>query len=665
MRFADLIVGSLVLSASASVATANLQEARRPSDPFAAAANKGIQAWERLGEEGKALSSLKAVEPAWFNQDPPLREVASADGQLVAGTREGSLYVRERNSEQFRIVAEPNDGTRWTIEDALWSPTGRYIAAKSINDTAVPRITLKGSQFGPQREQKVTYSRVGQPLPTVKVWIIDAATGRKVAVTQRADRPYINVVSWRSDEKALRLLTADRHQRVLELRLADTRTGSTSLLHTERQPVSVTSLSLLHGFSKRLRDMNLVRFMPDGNFTWLSDRSGFQHLYLHDANGREIRSLTEGKMTGFIDQLLELNANKRRLFARATGFDPANPYKHKLVQIDLENGRITDLIEADHIPAVRFSPGLKRIQLVQANFPTTVDIVEISDSGELLRTLFRTDWSEVEATGYMRPEITYVRAADGVTRLRAAVQLPFGFDPSKRYPVIHIIYSGQHTISTPLSPRNQGLWRNARMGGKDFIFVIIDGRGTPGRGRAFQNFDYGRFGQVQAVDQIAGLKALAATRPYMDLSRVGVMGGSWGGYFGLRTALEAPDLYKVGVFWSGAYEMSTMRVSAEPFMGCPMDECPRAYAKSSNLAKIDRLKAPLLLLHGTADNDVPIGESLALIDALRRHGKSFQFIPVEGWNHFVANWPEFPVRTATFLRDHLGGPEPRSGSTHH
>jgi dipeptidyl aminopeptidase/acylaminoacyl peptidase len=192
------------------------------------------------------------------------------------------------------------------------------------------------------------------------------------------------------------------------------------------------------------------------------------------------------------------------------------------------------------------------------------------------------------------------------------------------------------------------------MGGKEFIFVVIDGRGTPGRGRKFQNY---QFGQVQAADQVAGLRALAATRPYMDLGRVGVMGGSWGGYFGLRTMLEAPDLYRAGVFYAGAFEMPRMRVSAEPFMGCSKEDCPQAYAKASNLAMIERLRAPLLVLHGTADNDVPIGESLNLVAALKRHRKPHEFVAINGWNHFVSNWPEFGPRAMAFFRTHLGQPE--------
>ena len=628
-------------------------------DPFAAAVKKGLDAWNglALADQPQSLPPLKEVEAAWFTQDPPLREVASANGRLVAGTREGALYVRSRLSDKVTIVATPRRDLRWTIEDALWSADGRYLAAKSIDDRAVPRITLTGAQFGPTKAQEVPYSRIGQPLPIVRVWIIDIATRKAVAVARDPAEPYVNVVSWSDDTKVLRVLTADRFQRMLRLKAVDPKTGSARLLHVEPHPVSVTGVALLHGFSQSLRELNLVRFLADGSFVWTSDRTGFKHLYLYDASGRTVRSLTAEKMSGFIDQLLEVDAPNRRLFARATGFDPADPYRHKLVRIDLDSGKVVDLIEADHIPSVRFLLDRKRIQLVKADFPDTVDIVELMDNGTVANTIFKTDWSGVVAAGYVRPEVVFVPAADGKTMLRAVVEFPFGFDPTKRYPVIHSIYAGQQMINTPLSPRNQGPWRNARMGGSNFIFVVVDGRATPGRGRQFQDYDYGRFGEVQPADQVAALRALAANRLYMDLGRVGVIGGSWGGYFGLRTLLKYPEMYKAGVFFAGAFEMPRMRVSAEPFMGCSPKQCPKAYARASNIALIEKLRAPLMILHGTADNDVPIEESLNLVSAIKQHRKPHELIKIDGWNHFVSNWPEFGPRTMAFFKEHLGGPE--------
>lgn len=643
----------------ALAAPAGAQNSPSQADPFLATVKQGVDAWNALAPQAAAknLPPLREVEEGWFNQDPRLREVAAPDGLRVAGTREGNLYIRSRSSDELSIVKTRVGAQRWTVEDAEWSPDGRHLAVKSIDQSGLPEITLTGPQFGRSGRTQVPYSRIGEPLPTVRLWIVDITTRNAVLVAQRRSWPYINVVGWRGDGKVLRVMTADRILRSLELRAVDAATGSTTLLHSEPEPVSVTSLNMLHGFSQKLRELNLVRFLPDDSFIWTSDRSGFKHLYLHDASGRLVRSLSERRMTGFIDQLLHVDAPGRIIFARATGFDPADPYRQKLVRIDLDRGIVTDLIEAGHIPAARFLPDRKRIQLIKTEFPDVVDIVEITTDGRDEKTLFKTDWTDVLAAGYVPPEVVFVPAADGRTRLRAVVEFPIGFNSAKRYPVIHSIYAGQPTINTPLSPRNEGPWRNAHFGDGSFIFVVIDGRGTPGRGRAFQNFDYHRFGQVQTADQVAALRALAATRPYMDLSRVGVMGGSWGGYFGLRAALEEPELYKAGVFFAGAFEMQRMRVSAEPFMGCSIEECSDAYRKSSNIALVRRLKAPLFLLHGTADNDVPIGETINLRIALERHHKQYEFISIEGWNHFVSRWPDFDERASAFFRRHLGGPK--------
>jgi dipeptidyl aminopeptidase/acylaminoacyl peptidase len=239
---------------------------------------------------------------------------------------------------------------------------------------------------------------------------------------------------------------------------------------------------------------------------------------------------------------------------------------------------------------------------------------------------------------------------------------PPNYDPAKRYPVIHRIYGGPNDAVVPPSPRNGSLWDLSTFARAGFVVVMIDGRGTPGRGREFQNFGYGRFGQVEIADQIEGLRNLAKTRPYMDLERVGLNGGSWGGYFGLRAALLAPDLYKAGVFGAGAYEMRRMRVSAEPYVGCSLQKCRERYDKASNLALIKRLKAPLLLFHGTADDDVPVEETKHLMAALDGAGKPYEFVEIPGWPHFYSNWPETSPRTVAFFQKHLG--PPRTAGTH-
>ncbi|MET0807242.1 MAG: prolyl oligopeptidase family serine peptidase, partial [Pseudoxanthomonas sp.] len=239
------------------------------------------------------------------------------------------------------------------------------------------------------------------------------------------------------------------------------------------------------------------------------------------------------------------------------------------------------------------------------------------------------------------------------TMLRAMVITPQPLEPGRRYPVIQHIYGGPGAIVVPPSPTNKNLGLMREIAQQGFVVVTLDGRGTPGRGRDFQNFGYGRYGQVEAADQVAGLRNLAKERPYMDLARVGVMGVSWGGYFGLRTMLQAPELYKAGVFGAGGFELATMRVSAEPYMGCASDKCTDAYAAGSNLALIGRLQAPLLILHGTADDDVPIEESRQLMRALDDAGKPYEFVALEGVTHLVGDHPEVVRARIAFFRKHL------------
>jgi len=427
------------------------------------------------------------------------------------------------------------------------------------------------------------------------------------------------------------------------------------VLHSEPRPVSLVGLNMHHGFVEALRAQKIVSFLPDGTFVWTSDRSGYRHLYLHDADGALRRALTPGRIAGWVDRVVDVDAAQRVVFAKTNGH-ARDPYMERLVRIDLDTGNSTTLAEADHIANVRFSPDHSKVWLATAGFPATRNVIEVPASGGDASTLWQGDFQPALAQGWRAPEITMVPAADGKTMLRAMVLSPYPLQPGKRYPVVQHIYAGPPTVFVPLSPTNGRVATMAQLARVGFVVVMVDGRGTPSRGRAFQNYGYGRFGQVEPADQIAALRHLARTRPYMDLDRVGVTGASWGGYYGLRTLLMAPDLYKAGVFAAGAFELSTMRVSAEPFMGCGPQDCAAAYRAGSNFALIHRIKAPLLLVHGTADDDVPIEESMRFVEALKRAGKPHEFVAMDGVTHAMWEQPTVDAARIAFFRKHLASP---------
>lgn len=651
-QMARLLSFVLVIPAPAAIA----QSASAPTDPMIEMRDASRAAWNALPDVATgdgAKPSLRVIRPALFSHMPPVHEVEAPNHGLIAGTQAGALYVRKSGSDDVRIVARPDGTGRWDIEGAQWSPDGRLLVVRKLDDSAVPRIVLRGAQFGPMKVREAPYSRVGEPLVRSAMFIVDVATGKAVPIRHGTRDPYVQTIEWSPDGRQVRFLQADRYVRQLRLQAADAATGDVRLLHAESAPVSVVGLNILDGFVDALRAQKIAAFLPDGSFVWTSDASGYRHLYLYGPDGRLKRRLTLGRIDGWVDRVVDVDADRGVLYVKANGH-ATDPYFERLLRVDLNTNRVDVLAEADHIANIKFSSDRSKVWLATAGFPATRNIIEVPTSGGPARIVWQGDFDAARAKGWSSPELVMVPAADGMTPLRALVLAPYPLEPGKRYPVIQNIYGGPSAVWVPPSPINNQLSSMTAYARAGFVVVMVDGRGTPSRGRAFQNFGYGRWGQVEPADQVAALRTLAKSRPYMDLDRVGVVGGSWGGYFGLRTMLMAPDLYKAGAFGAGAFELATMRVSAEPYMGCGLRECAAAYRAGSNFALLERLHAPLQIMHGTADDDVPIEESLRLVDALKRLGKPYEFLPLEGATHALGAEPRVDAAHIEFFRKHLG-----------
>lgn len=207
---------------------------------------------------------------------------------------------------------------------------------------------------------------------------------------------------------------------------------------------------------------------------------------------------------------------------------------------------------------------------------------------------------------------------------------PPGFDPSRSYPMLDDISAGPYAAYVPRTLG--GVMRRFGMAASGFV-VVIDGRGTPGRRRDFASAGCGAIGAHEIAEHAAALRQAAASRPYMDLSRVGVFGWSWGGYFAVRAMLQALELNRAGVAIAGPADLERFRASIEPYMGCLPRQCPDAYAAGSNTRPAGRLAGNLLLIHGTSDDDVPLGETLRLADALARAGKPFDMLLLQEDDH--------------------------------
>jgi dipeptidyl-peptidase-4 len=251
------------------------------------------------------------------------------------------------------------------------------------------------------------------------------------------------------------------------------------------------------------------------------------------------------------------------------------------------------------------------------------------------------------------PNVELVRVGDG-PGFHTAVVRPQSFDPATRYPVIVDVYGGP-TINVVAAAMGRWLL-DQWLADQGFIVVAIDGRGTPGRGRDWERAIAGEFGTVPLAGQVAGLEALGRRFPELDLERVGIVGFSFGGYLAALAALKRPDLFKAAVAGMPVADFLDYNTHyTERYLGLP-EKNARAYEEASLLTVASGLRRPLLLVHGTADDNVFFRNTLRLADALFRAGKEFELLPLSGTTHMVPDpvvQEQLWSRIARFFQRHL------------
>lgn len=578
---------------------------------------------------------LNTVRPGLFTHNPPIFEVASPDKKTAAGTIDGALYIRQINGDEKKIIVKPRGAKKWDVQGALWSPDGKLLALKLTDETGVPLIPLIKWDGKKEEVSLKPYSRAGEKLPLHELYIVDVESRKTTTVEHGNADPYFHILDWNAEGDTIYFLRSDRLNRRLDLLAANADTGKATTVFTETNKFGGQWWHMIHGYDAQMSSNNLVKILKNGDFIWTSERSGFAHLYLYDRDAKLIRSLTEGKGAGFVERLVRVDEKRGYIYVITQGANEDDLYRQSLYRFQLTDGRAEKLAEASELRAT-FSDDMEKMWVLRKSAPELYQAETMKTDGSDRQVFWKADISFLKEYGFS-PEYLNVTAADGKTRLRSVIIKPKDFDPKKSYPVLENIYAGPNGTVIPSSFTGTPLLRGQELANRGFIVVLIDGRGTPGRGQAFQNYAAGRFGEVEIADHAAVLRALARKRKYMDLSRVGVFGVSWGGYFTLRALLQEPELYRAGAVLAGATDTSSMRVPIESFMGCLPADCLGAYKAGDNLNQIEKLKAPLFVSHGTYDDDVPITESLKLVDALQKAGKDYEFVPLLGASHSIIN----------------------------
>lgn len=566
-------------------------------------------------------------------RDFNLFAVDTKSGREVALTADGSReqpYGRDipQLSQILKAGAEEPD----MPVSAQWSPDSRRILTWRLDTRGVKRLSITQQNPGGlyPRSFSYIYPLAGaETLPQAQRLVIDVeqafhdGAGKIVPLAIPSEAllyPAAPDMGWDGDH--VRAQWTERGYGQLVVYSADPASGAAKIVAREKVAplVTVTSSSL--------------RPAPAlGGELAISERSGWAQLYLVKPDAPEGgQALTTG--TWEVLSVDHVDARDGLLVTGVGREKDRNPYYKALYRVGLDGAapRLLTPEPLDHETTV--SPDGRWIvdEMSSPTEPTRTVLRDARD-GRLLLELGRADPSALWATGFRPPEPFTGVAADGVTPLYGMIFRPIGYDPSRRYPVIDNVYTGPTTTQTPTSWRDSVFATGNSVAQIGAVVVMIDGRGTSRRGQAFRLPAYQNLGEVGLDDHIAMIRQMAQKDPALDITRVGVFGGSAGGYDAARFVLRRPEFFKVAVASSGNHDLRLDKAWwPEVSMGLA-DEA--TWERNSNMSVAGNLQGKLLLVHGDIDDNVPVTESIRLANAIIQAGKDVDLVILPNTSHAV------------------------------
>ena len=529
-------------------------------------------------------------------------------------------------------------------DPALWAPGfGHVVVFERVaaQDHPVHLIESSPTDQVEPRMRTIQYLKPGDQIE--QRWPrLFARDGHEVLVSRELFKnPWsIDECRWSADGATFFFTYNQRGHQVFRQLAIDAATGTVRIVAEETSPTFIDYPNKIW-----------THWIGDDELLWMSERDGFNHIYVIDlAHGNVKRQLTRGAwMVRAVDSVDEAT---RTLVLRVMGIDPAqDPYYEHFVRVSMDGGDVVRLTHGDGTHVLEWSPD----RAFYVDTWSRVDLPPVHElrrgaDGSLVTELGRADASAMVAAGWTWPERCASVGRDGATQVYGVIWRPCGSanDSSPRA-VLEDIYAGPHDYFVP---KAFAVWSSERsLTQAGFVVVQVDGMGTNWRGKAFHDVCWKNLKDAGLPDHVAWLRAVAATRPWMDLSRVGIYGGSAGGQSAMRALLDFPDVYSVAVADCGCHDNRMDKIWwNELWMGWPVDE---SYQRSSNVVDAAKLQGKLMLIVGELDENVDPASTLQVSAALVRAGKDHELVVVPGAGHGSAETAYGSAKRLEFLKRYL------------
>jgi len=537
--------------------------------------------------------------------------VADAQGkkhQLSTDGSRGIVYGQSVHRNEFGI----EKGT-------FWSPDGQRLAFYRMDQSMVtdyPQVDIfpREASYEPDK-----YPMAGMTSHKVTVGIYDLQTDKTIYLQagDPTDRYFTNI-AWSPDNKTIYMFELNRGQN-------DCRLVSYNAVTGEKIAELYRETS-----DQYVEPMHPIQFLPwdDTKFIMQSQKDGYNHLYLFDKSGKELKQITNGKWV--VLDVVGFNTKTKSVLILS---NESNPLNSNLWTVEIKSGNRRLMGKGIGV-AQSAQPSatgqMVALKLSSSNHPRIIDVINTNGGGKVNELLDAEDpWKD-----YQQPIFTsgYITAADGKTDLYYRMVKPHDFDPNKKYPTVVYVYGGPHAHLVDASWQYASRTWETYMAQKGYIVFILDNRGSENRGRDFEQATFHQLGQIEMQDQMKGVDFLSK-QPYVDMDRLGVHGWSFGGFMTISLMLNYPDVFKVGVAGGPVIDWKWYEVMyGERYMGTPQDN-PEGYAKSSLIDKAKNLKGKLQIITGYNDNTVVPQHCLSFLDACVKAGTQPDFFAYPGEEH--------------------------------
>ncbi len=594
------------------------------------------QIWRRSTRENYFIYDLETGETQKLTQSDEKQQYArlSPSGEKAAFVQDNNLYlVNLETGEEKAITTDGkfnhiiNGATDWVYEEEFgfarawyWSPDGEKIAFYRFDESHVKEFFMTdwGNLYPGLTRFK--YPKAGKENSVVKIGIYDLGSEEITWMDIGSENDqYIPRINWTQNSNTLAIRRMNRLQNKQDLMLADVNTGKTEIIKTETSDAWI--------------DVNDdLKFLENGEqFIYTSEESGSNHIYLYNMSGEPVRQITQGDWE--VTNYLGFNEESGKIYYVST---EDSPLQRHVYSINVDGSEKQKLSKGEGWNNINMSRDFKYYIQTFSGPQSSPQYTLHEADGEQVRILEDNKALQDTLSKFAMPTKEFIEVPLQQATLNGYILKPHDFDPSEKYPVLFYVYGGpgSQTVTKSFGSGQRAMWHRY-LTEQGYIVVSVDNRGTGARGRDFEKQVYKKLGQYEVEDQIDAAKYLIENHDYLDKSRVGIWGWSYGGYMSSLVLAQGGDIFNTAI---AVAPVTSWRfydtIYTERFMQTPQMN-PSGYKKGSPITYADQIDGNYLLVHGTGDDNVHFQNSVELINKLVEEDVQFETMYYPNRSHGI------------------------------